>query len=99
MLECSRRSVDDAGVLVRSSYGGGAGPRRCLRGRREAGQDNQAVKELATEFRRRFVAEFGSSNCQVILDRLCGREDGFDCKKLTAVAAGLLSEVLTESEP
>ena len=68
----------------------------CLRGRREAGQDNQEVKELATEFRRRFVAEFGSSNCQVILGRLSEREDGFDCKKLTAVAAGLLSEVLTE---
>lgn len=68
----------------------------CLRGRREAGQNNQEVKELATEFRRRFVAEFGSSNCQMILDGLGERGDGFDCKKLTAVAAGLLSEVLTE---
>ncbi|MBN1812144.1 MAG: C_GCAxxG_C_C family protein [Anaerolineae bacterium] len=68
----------------------------CLRGRREAGQDNREVKELATEFRRRFVAEFGSSNCQVLLDRLSEREDGFDCKKLTAVAAGMLSEMLAE---
>jgi C_GCAxxG_C_C family probable redox protein len=69
----------------------------CLRGQREAGQDNQEIKELSTEFRRRFIAEFGSSNCQMILDRLSEREDGFDCKKLTAIAAGLLSEVLTES--
>jgi C_GCAxxG_C_C family probable redox protein len=68
----------------------------CLLGRREAGQDNQEVKELSTEFRRRFVAEFGSSNCRTILDRLSERGDGFDCKNLTAVAAGLLSEVLTE---
>jgi hypothetical protein len=51
---------------------------------------------LTAEFRRRFVAEFGSSNCQVLLDRVNEREDDFDCKKLTAVAAGLLSEVLAE---
>ena len=68
----------------------------CLCGRREAGQDNQGVKDLTTEFRRRFIAEFGSSNCQAILDRLSERGRGFDCKKLTAVAAGLLSEVLAE---
>ena len=68
----------------------------CLRGRREAGQDNQEIKDLTTEFRRRFIAEFGSSNCQVILDSLSERGRGFDCKKLTAVAAGLLVEVLAE---
>lgn len=68
----------------------------CLRGKREAGQDNQEIKGLASEFRSRFVKEFGSSNCRVILEELSGREDGFDCKKLTAVAAGLLSELLME---
>lgn len=68
----------------------------CLRGRREAGQDNQEVKDLTTEFRRRFVAEFGSSNCGIILERLNEQGDDFDCKRLTAVAAGLLSELLME---
>lgn len=68
----------------------------CLRGRREAGQDNQEVKELTTEFRRRFIAEFGSSNCGAILEGPNERGDGFDCKKLTAAAAGLLFELLRE---
>ena len=68
----------------------------CLRGRREAGEDNQALRELTTEYRRRFIAEFGSGNCQVLLDGMGEREDGFDCKRMTAVAAGLLSELLVE---
>ena len=66
----------------------------CLRGRREAGEDNQALRELTTEYRRRFVAEFGSSNCQDLLDGMNEREDGFDCKRMTAIAAGLLSDLL-----
>lgn len=70
----------------------------CLRGRREAGGDNQAVRQLATEYRRRFMAEFGSSNCQALLDGMGEREDGFDCKRMTAVAAGLLFDLLVEAE-
>lgn len=66
----------------------------CLRGRRAAGEDNQDVRALTTEYRRRFIAEFGSSNCQALLDGMAEREDGFDCKKMTAIAAGLLSELL-----
>lgn len=68
----------------------------CLRGRRAAGEDNQDVRALTTEYRRRFIAEFGSGTCQVLLDGMAEREDGFDCKKMTAIAAGLLSELLTE---
>ena len=68
----------------------------CLHGRREAGRDNQRVKHLASEFRRRFVEKFGSGTCCVILDGMDKREDGFDCKKLTADAAGLLAELLME---
>ena len=68
----------------------------CLHGRTKPGQDNQVVKKLAAEFRGRFVEEFGSSNCQVLLEGLSERGDNFDCKRLTAVAAGLLSELLAE---
>jgi hypothetical protein len=69
----------------------------CLCGRREAGQDNGEVKALvAADFRRRFVAEFGASKCQVLLDGMSDGEGGFDCKQLTSAAAGLLSEVLVE---
>jgi C_GCAxxG_C_C family probable redox protein len=67
-----------------------------LCGRTEPDQPTENIKELATEFRGRFIEEFGSSNCQVILERLSKRQDGFDCKKLTAVAAGILSELLVE---
>ena len=68
----------------------------CLHGRTKPDQDNQVVKKLAAEFRGRFVEEFGSSNCLVLLEGMSEREDDFDCIKLTAVAAGLLSELLTE---
>ncbi len=68
----------------------------CLHGRTEPCQDIQIVKELAAEFRSRFIEEFGSSNCRVILERLSERGDGFDCKRLTVVAAGLLSELLVQ---
>lgn len=68
----------------------------CLHGRTEPYQDIQVVRKLAAEFKGRFIKEFGSSNCQVILEGLDERGDDFDCKRLTAVAAGLLSELLTE---
>jgi C_GCAxxG_C_C family probable redox protein len=88
--------IGATGEDVCGALSGGIVAIGCLRGKREAGQDNEEVKGLAAEFRSRFVREFGSSRCSDILEALRGREDGFDCSKLTAAAAGLLSELLME---
>lgn len=68
----------------------------CLRGRRQAGQDNQEIKDLATEFRSCFKGEFDATRCCDVLEKLGEREDGLDCEGVTAIAAGLLSDLLTE---
>ena len=65
-----------------------------LYGRTEPGQDIQYAGELAAEFSTRFVEEFGSANCGVLLEKLGKQHNSFKCKKLTAAAAGLLSELL-----
>ncbi len=67
-----------------------------LYGRTELGKDIQHARELTAEFTARFVEEFGSANCGVLLERLGEQHNGLKCKKLTAAAAGLLSELLVE---
>jgi C_GCAxxG_C_C family probable redox protein len=70
-----------------------------LFGRMEPGEDIQEARELASTFRSRFIEEFGSTNCSALLDRLGEQEKGLKCKRLTATAAGLLSELLREKRP
>ena len=67
-----------------------------LYGRTEPGKDIQHARELAAEFVDRFVEEFGSANCGVLLEKLGKQHNGLKCKRLTAAAAGLLSELLAE---
>jgi C_GCAxxG_C_C family probable redox protein len=66
-----------------------------LLGRTTPGGDKTKVYELASEFRRRFVEKFGSSNCQTLLDKFGKQENAMKCKKLTAEAAGILWELIT----
>ena len=67
-----------------------------LHGRTEPGQDVEYARELAAKFSARFVEEFGSANCGILLEKLGRQHNGLKCKKLTAAAAGLLSELLVE---
>lgn len=67
-----------------------------LYGRIEPGKDIQHAKELAAEFTAQFVEEFGSTNCGVLLEKLGKQHNSLKCKRLTATAAGLLSELLVE---
>lgn len=67
-----------------------------LFGRTKPGADIRETREIATEFRRRFIAGFGSTNCGVLLEGIGKQENMIKCKRLTAGAAGLLSEILAE---
>lgn len=69
-----------------------------LHGRTEPGRDIQRVKELTAEFIHRFVEEFGSANCGVLLEKLGEQQNSSQCKKLTARAAGILVELLLKSD-
>ena len=70
----------------------------CLYGRMKPGEDKQLIYELAAEFRTRFVEAFGSSHCQTILNGFGSQENMMQCKKLTARAAGILADILAETE-
>lgn len=67
-----------------------------LYGRTEPGRDLQRATELTAAFRRRFLDAFGSTNCEKIIENL-ESTDACDCKELTGIAAGLLSELLMEN--
>ena len=70
-----------------------------LYGRTQPGVDVQFAKDLATEYRRRFVEEFGTANCGELLERFGEQNDSDKCRRLTAAAAGILSDLLDERKP
>ncbi|MCP4540493.1 MAG: C_GCAxxG_C_C family protein [Chloroflexi bacterium] len=70
----------------------------CLFGRTDPETGVENIKKLASEYRRRFIQEFGATKCQILLDEFDGQKDGLKCKRLTATATGILSELLTTRE-
>jgi C_GCAxxG_C_C family probable redox protein len=67
-----------------------------LLGRTKPGADRTEVYELAAEYRKKFVEKFGSSHCQTLLNGFGKQENMMRCKKLTAEAAGVLYDLITE---
>lgn len=70
-----------------------------LYGRMKPG-DEEAKKEvfqLAQELGKRFVAEFGASNCNSVLEKLGPQENMGKCKQLSGTVAGLLADILDEN--
>ncbi|MCK5148649.1 C_GCAxxG_C_C family protein [bacterium] len=66
-----------------------------LFGRTAPGQDNTPTNRLTTEYQHAFVRQFGSANCEVLLDSLGEQTDGLKCKNLTAKAAGILYDAIS----
>lgn len=69
-----------------------------LYGRMEPGAEaaKKEVFKLAQELGQRFVAEFGASNCNSVLENLGPQENFSECKKLSGTVAGMLSDILEE---
>ncbi len=65
-----------------------------LMGRITPGDDIEDLKELAVEYRTRFIEEFGSSRCGELLEQFGEQEDFIRCKETAAAAAGILSELI-----
>ncbi|UCG63016.1 MAG: C_GCAxxG_C_C family protein [Candidatus Zixiibacteriota bacterium] len=69
-----------------------------LYGRTEPEVDVQFAKDLATEFRARFLKEFGTTKCGVLLERFGEQDNDDKCAELTGAAAALLSDLLDEQK-
>ena len=67
-----------------------------LMGRTDPSSSAEEIKETAQVFRERFLQEFSATNCGKLLELLGEQEDDYKCKKMTARAAGILSELLEE---
>ena len=67
-----------------------------LYGRTNPDADTTKLKEMAVEFRQRFLKQFDSTNCGVLLDRFGEQPEFHKCRDLTSKAAGILAELLEE---
>lgn len=67
-----------------------------LTGRMQPGKDIQLTKELAVALRTQFIAQYGTTQCQSVLDTLGPQANALKCKELTARVAGMLTHLLRE---
>lgn len=69
-----------------------------LYGRTEQGKDLGHACMITSEFRRRFLEAFGSTNCALILESLGEQQKYIKCKQLTGKAAGMLYDILVQAK-
>jgi C_GCAxxG_C_C family probable redox protein len=69
-----------------------------LYGRTEQGKDLSHTCMITSEFRRRFLEGFGSTNCAIILENLGEQEKYIKCKQLTGKATGMLYDILVQAK-
>jgi C_GCAxxG_C_C family probable redox protein len=67
-----------------------------LFGRSEPGADWTDVSELAAKLKRRFVQEFGTTNCGALSATFGPEENMMRCKQLSGEAAGMLADIIEE---
>ncbi|GAK59989.1 C_GCAxxG_C_C family protein [Candidatus Vecturithrix granuli] len=67
-----------------------------LTGRMKPGENIQLTKELAAALRTQFIARYGATKCQTVLDTLGPQENAMKCKELSAQVAGMLAQLLRE---
>jgi C_GCAxxG_C_C family probable redox protein len=65
-----------------------------LAGRDKPDQDAGPSKMIAMELRKKFIAQFGCTQCQALLDKLGPQEKSEQCAYVVAQTAGWLSELL-----
>ena len=65
-----------------------------LTGRMKPGENIQLTKELAATLRTQFIAQYGATKCQSVLETLGPQENALKCKELTAQVAGMLAQLL-----
>jgi hypothetical protein len=56
----------------------------------------QHLTELAATLRTQFIAQYGATKCQSVLEMLGPQENALKCKELTAQVAGMLAQLLRD---
>jgi C_GCAxxG_C_C family probable redox protein len=67
-----------------------------LFGRMNKDEDNTTACEYAAEFRKRFLAKYGTTNCGELVKKFESQDNEDDCRKMTADAAGMIADMLSE---
>lgn len=66
-----------------------------LYGRMEGNENIDICCEYAAEFRKRFIAKYGTTNCDELLKKFGKQEKMGKCKEMTADASGIISDMLS----
>jgi C_GCAxxG_C_C family probable redox protein len=80
------------------TYSGGIITLGSLVGRENPGESMKDLSILATEFKEKFLEEFGSVNCHTLLEGFNKQENPYGCVKVTAAASIILTGILNEYE-
>ena len=80
------------------AYTGGIITLGSLIGRENPGESMKDLSILATEFKDKFLEEFGSVKCHTLLEGFNKQENPYGCVKLTATASIMLTDILKEFE-
>jgi C_GCAxxG_C_C family probable redox protein len=67
-----------------------------LYGRSTLTEDEQLARQLAAQYRERFCAEFGSTQCAVVRERFLAPDGSTACAPLVEGAASILLQLLSE---
>jgi C_GCAxxG_C_C family probable redox protein len=68
-----------------------------LYGRTNPEDELTDLKEMVIKYRERFIKEYGTTNCGVLLDGFGEQGDDYPkCRDLTAKAAGILADIIEE---
>ena len=69
-----------------------------LVGRENPGESMKDISILVSEFKEKFLEEFGSLKCPKLLEEFNKQENPYGCVKLTASASIMLADILNEFE-
>ena len=111
-MEARNETIEPELIKTASALGGGVGGSHeelcgalsggvlaigLLYGRTQPGVDVQFARDLAAKLRERFIKEFGSAKCGDLPESFGEQNDSDKCRKMVAVTAGMLSDLLDES--
>ena len=69
-----------------------------LYGRTDVGTDWTDVAESAAKLRKKFIQEYGSTNCAAILEAFGPQENMMRCKQLSGEIAKMVVDILPEKD-
>ena len=91
------KGIGRSGKDICGTVAGGVIALGYLYGRSNGGEDLAIPCRYAAEFRERFVSKYGTTNCGQMLLDFGEQENAAKCKSMTAEAAGMIADILSEA--